>query len=37
MDEEYLKKDEKVLNGQKLISEFAPRGEGDYTHLPWKH
>lgn len=36
MAEEYLKKYEKVLNGQKLISEFAPRAEGDYTHLPWK-
>lgn len=36
MAEEYLKKYEKVLNGQKLISEFAPRAEGDYAHLPWK-
>lgn len=36
MAEEYLKKYEKVLNGQKLISELAPRAEGDYTHLPWK-
>lgn len=36
MAEEYLKNYEKVLNGQPLTKEFAPRAEGEYTHLPWK-